>query len=434
MNDPSSAGSGIGSVADMVSRLRAVMPVSWFPITAPDAAVSATPILDALLSGVGQAWSFCYALTVFVRQQTRITTATGGFLEMICADLFGSVLKRGVGEVDAAFRSRIQANLLLPRATRSALAQTLSTLLSRAPSIFEPWRAADTGGYGGSLSAAAGGGGGYGTPALALGSLSMPFQYLIAMPGTAGSILRESEATFINADDLMQIAPRHVLRPIFTNRTLTGSLIETRGFNLIKDSIGWSGWSLPPPGGPATWMIDTTEAEALLDTQSVLRLSISMGGRFVGPGITLPLVVGPITASAWIKISIVSGLQSLELALVDLAGTSLASVDLTITDGWQRVFIGSAVPDAFTRPITVQLVGQSSTAGTILILTQCWQVEPGSVATSYIPSSHQVGIREADDQTTLQPGSVLQIDQYNLNQAIRRVIPAGSTAWMTPIA
>ena len=433
MSGSSSTGSGTGSVPDMVSRLRAVMPISWFPITAPDAAASETPVLDALLSGIGQGWSFCYALLVFVRQQTRIATATGGFLDMICTDLFGNVLKRSVGEVDAAFRSRIQANLLLPRATREALAQTLLTLLGRAPSIFEPWRAADTGGYGGSLSAAAGGGGGYGTPALALGSPSMPFQFLVAMPGTAGSILRESEATFIDANGLMQIAARHVLRPIFTNRALTGSLIETRGFNLIKDSIGWTGWSLPSSGGPATWTIDATGTEALLETQSILQVSISTGGSFVGPGITLPLVVGPMTASAWIRIPAASGLQSLELALVDESGTESALVDLTIVDGWQRVFIGSVVPDAFTRSITMHLVGQSSTAGNNPILTQCWQVEPGSVATSYIPSSHQVGIREADDQTTLQTGSVSQIDQYNLNQAICRVIPAGSVAWTTPI-
>ena len=94
MNDSSSTRTEIGSVPDMVSRLRAVIPASWFPITAPSATVSATPILDALLSGIAQAWSFCYALMVFVRQQTRIATATGGFLDMICIDLFGSVLKR----------------------------------------------------------------------------------------------------------------------------------------------------------------------------------------------------------------------------------------------------------------------------------------------------------------------------------------------------
>ena len=110
-----------------------------------------------------------------------------------------------------------------------------------------------------------------------------------------------------------------------------------------------------------------------------------------------------------------------------------ASIDLTVVNDWQRVFVNSFVPDTFTRSITMQLVGRSSLASTNPILTQCWQIEPGSVATSYIPSGHQVGIREADDQTTLQTGSVLQIDQYNLNQAIRRVIPAGSRAWMTPI-
>ena len=261
----------------------------------------------------------------------------------------------------------------------------------------------------------------------------MPFQFLIALPGATGSILRESQATFIDANDLMQIAPRHVLRPIFTSRVLAGSLIETRSFNLIKDSIGWMGWSLPSPGGPATWTVDAIAGEGLLETQSVLRVSVSAGGSFVGPGITLSLVIGPVMASAWIKIPVASGLQSLELALVDEVGTRLAPVDLTVVDGWQRVSIGSIVPDTFTRSITMQLVGQSSTASASSVLTQCWQIEPGSVATSYIPSSRQVGIREADDQTTSQPGSISQIDQYDLNQAIRRVIPAGSTAWMTPI-
>ena len=409
------------------------MPTSWFPITAPDAAASTTPVLDALLSGIGRAWSFCYTLLVFVRQQTRIATATDGFLDMICADLFGIVLKRSIGETDEAFRSRIRANLLLPRATRDAVSQTLLTLLGQAPAIFEPWRAADTGGYGGKSFAAAGGGGGYGTPTLALGSQSMPFQFLVTIPGTAGSILRESQATFIDMNGLMQIAPRHVLRPLFAQRTLTGSLIETRSFNLIKDSVGWTGWNPPSPDGSVAWTVDARGADALLGTQSVLRVGIGTGGSFVGPGITLPLAVGPVIASMWIRIPTGSGLQSLELALVDEAGTYRASVDLTIVDGWQRVSISSFVPETFTRPITVQIVGQASTATMNPILTQCWQVEPGSIPTSYIPSSHMVGIREADDQTTQRRGTTSAVDQYSLDQAIRRVIPAGSTAWTTPI-
>ena len=63
------------------------------------------------------------------------------------------------------------------------------------------------------------------------------------------------------------------------------------------------------------------------------------------------------------------------------------------------------------------------------LLTQCWQIEPGSVATSYIPSSWQVGVREADDLVTVAGGAGGTVDQVALNQAICRAIPAGSIAW-----
>ena len=423
----------VGSVADMVSRIRAVMPASWFPLTAPDATASATPILDGLLNGIGQAWSFCYALTTFVRQQTRIVTATGGFLDMICVDLFGSVIKRNTGEADNAFRSRIQANLLLPRATRGALSQTISTLLGETPLIFEPLRASDTGGYGGNSSPGVGGGGGYGSPALALGSALMPFQFLVAVVGATGRTSRESQATYIDANGLMQIAPRHVLRQVFTNGIVTGTVIEARGFNLIKDSIGWTGWSLPPSQQPATWSIDAVGDGALLAAQPVLQMTIMAGGDFIGPAVMLPLVTGPVTASLWVQIPVEIQLQSLDLVLVDETGTYRVQIDLTMTGSWQRVSVSSLVPNEFTRLMSMQMVGVSSSAMTPPILTQCWQIEPGLTATSYIPSSGQIGIREADGQVVLPVGTGMVIDQDGLNEAIRRVIPAGSTAWTTLI-
>ncbi len=421
----------VGSVADMVSRIRTVMPASWFPLTAPDATVSVTPVLDGLLNGIGQAWSFCYALTMFVRQQTRIATASGGFLDMICADLFGNVIRRNAGEADAAFRSRIQANLLLPRATRGALSQTISTLLGEAPLIVEPSRAADTGGNAGRSSPGVGGGGGYGSPGLTLGSATMPFQFLVAVAGVMGRTSRESEASYIDADNLMQIASRHAVRPLFAGGVVAGPLIETRGFNLIKDSLGWSGWSLPTAQQPVTWSVDAAGDGALLAAQPVLQLSITASGRFTGPTVTLPLVTGPVTGSLWVKVPAGSQLQSLELVLSDETAKNQAPINLAVT-GWQRVSVSTFVPDSFTRPMSMQLVGATSGAAATPVLTQCWQLEPGLSVTSYIPSSHQVGIREADDEVVLpvqQPGP--SIDQDSLNEAIRRVIPAGSTAWTT---
>ena len=434
MSGSTSGGTSVGSVADMVSRIRTVIPSAWFPLTAPDATTSATPVLDGLLNGIGEAWSFCYALTLFVRQQTRIATATGGFLDMICADLFGAVIKRNTAEADVAFRSRIQANLLLPRATRGALQQTLLTLLGKTPLIFEPARAADTGGYGGSLVPAAGGGGGYGSPALTLGSASMPFQFLVAIPGATGWTRRESQASYLDGGKLMQIASRHVLRPAFTDGIVTGSLIEARGLNLIKDSIGWVGWSPPISSEPVTWSIDPSGQGALLAAQPVLRLTIDGTGSFVGPAVTLPLVAGSVTASLWVMVPSAPQLQSLELALVDETGTGQVPIDLTETNVWQRVSVATFAPATFIRPVTMQLVGQALAAMTNPVLTQCWQIEPGSEATSYIPSGGQIGIREADDDVVqpVQGGSY--IDQYSLNEAIRRVIPVGSTAWTTLVA
>lgn len=163
---------GIGSTADMMRRIRTVLPAAWFPMTSPDAVSSATPVMDALLSGWGQAWSYCHALTMYVIQQSRIATATAGLLDMICSDFFGAYLKRRPGEADDAFRSRIQANLLIPRATRAALSNALGTLLGRQPMIFEPGRAADTGGYGLST--------------ITLGSNRMAFQYLVRVSSGVG--------------------------------------------------------------------------------------------------------------------------------------------------------------------------------------------------------------------------------------------------------
>ncbi len=417
----------------MVFRIRAVMPASWFPLTSPDATASATPVLDGLLNGIGEGWSFCHALTVFVAQQTRIATASGGFLDMVCADLFGTVIKRNTAEADAAFRSRIQANLLLPRATRAALSQTLLTLLGRMPLIFEPSRAADTGGYGGAQSATAGGCGGYGSPALALGSSAMPFQFLVSIIGASGWTLRESEASYIDGNNLMQIAPRRVARPVFGDGAIIGILIEARGINLIKDSLGWTGCSVPIPGGVATWLIDPTGEGALLSGQPVLRLNVTGSGSFDGPAITLPLAAGPVVASLWIWIPSTPALQSLQLVVSDLTGTYRTQIDLAVTGCWQRVSVGSFVPDFFTRCVSMQIVGRSLAMTTSPVLTQCWQIEAGSQATSYIPSSQQIGVREADGPVTSPAANASIIDRTSLDEAIRRVIPAGSTAWTTLI-
>lgn len=158
----------IGDQPDILGRLRSVLPVRWFPDSAP--------VLDALLGGLASGWSAVYQQLQYVRAQTRVATATDIWLDVIAQDYFGSRLTRRIGQDDAAFRAAIRRELFRERGTRAAIVSALQDLTGRAPQIFEPARPGDTGGYG--SPAGGGGGAGYGC-AGGWGSLALPFQCFI---------------------------------------------------------------------------------------------------------------------------------------------------------------------------------------------------------------------------------------------------------------
>jgi hypothetical protein len=152
----------IGSAADMIARLLALLPLRWFGDT--------TPVLSALLAGLADGWAWLYTMLMYAQAQTRIATATDTFLDLISQDFFDTALPRRFGETDDAFRLRIQQNMLRPRATRAALAGELTNLTGRAPRVFEPARPADTGGWGVAVGYDVAGG---------YGSLLLPFQVFV---------------------------------------------------------------------------------------------------------------------------------------------------------------------------------------------------------------------------------------------------------------
>jgi hypothetical protein len=152
----------IGDIDDMAGRLRMVLPARWFGDT--------TPVLDAVLTGLAQAWSGLYGLLAAVQSQSRIATASGVFLDIAAADYLGGVLPRRAGEADAAYSARIRGNLLTKRATRAGVVQALTNLTGRSPRVFEPLNATDTGGYNVNL--------GYNT-AGGYGSAHLPYQFFL---------------------------------------------------------------------------------------------------------------------------------------------------------------------------------------------------------------------------------------------------------------
>src|SRR5476649_1180890 len=152
-----------GDQQDILGRLKALIPPSWFGDT--------TSFRDAILSACAQALAWCYSLYLYAQLQTRISTATDGWLDMIAYDFFGTNYGRKSGQSDDVFRNSIKINLFRERGTRHAVEKILEDLTGKTPLIFEPQRPLDTGSYGGPMI-------GYGV-AGGYGSLLIPYQAFV---------------------------------------------------------------------------------------------------------------------------------------------------------------------------------------------------------------------------------------------------------------
>ena len=123
----------------MLQRLQQGLPRGWFG--------DDPPVVQALQSGTAWAQTTVYNQITYAALQTRIKTATALFLDIISADFFGTALPRLTNETDAAFRSRILANLFVKGPTRANMSNVLTLLTGKAPTIFEPSNATDSGGW-----------------------------------------------------------------------------------------------------------------------------------------------------------------------------------------------------------------------------------------------------------------------------------------------
>jgi hypothetical protein len=151
-----------GSQTDMLARLKAVLPLRWFP--------DARPVLDGLLNGIAASAASLYAMLAYVRQQTRLASVSDTLLDLAVTDFCGTRTRRRPGETDAVLRVRLHREVLRSRATRPAMISVLSDLTGRVPTIVEPGEPGASGGYG--IASGYGVSGGY-------GSAAMPFQCLV---------------------------------------------------------------------------------------------------------------------------------------------------------------------------------------------------------------------------------------------------------------
>jgi len=129
----------IGDQDEMLARSKAVIPRSWFP--------SVSPVLDGVLTGFAIVAAHVFSLIAYARAQTRIGTASDGWLDVLAYDFFALRFRRSVNELDDAYRARILAEIVRPRATRAAIIGAVQALTGRTPRFFEPANPTDTGGW-----------------------------------------------------------------------------------------------------------------------------------------------------------------------------------------------------------------------------------------------------------------------------------------------
>lgn len=157
------------SQRELFNRIKTVLPSQWFGQN--------TPVLDSVLNSLAAGWAGLFDLLSYTVQQTRIHSASGGWLDLISQDYFGRRLLRRQRETDGSFGIRIRQALLRDRCTRASIYNILLDLTHISPIIFEPSNPQDTGCYG-AMASSAPAIAGYGTSG-GWGSLNLPFQAFI---------------------------------------------------------------------------------------------------------------------------------------------------------------------------------------------------------------------------------------------------------------
>lgn len=158
----------IGSAANLLDRVRKVLPRRWFQW--------GPPIRDALNGGLSDLAAWNYSLIGYAKAQTRLATAYGIWLNIWCYDFLGMTLTRG-GLQDDTFRALIRATVLQERVTRAGMIAAVTALTGNVPWVFEPWNTGDAGGWGNKASGIISGGQfGYGVGKGGWGNLYLPGQ------------------------------------------------------------------------------------------------------------------------------------------------------------------------------------------------------------------------------------------------------------------
>ncbi|MCF7536144.1 hypothetical protein [Pseudomonas petrae] len=205
-----------GDQDDMFGRLKRLLPAGWFG--------DINPVRDALLWGYAQALSWAFTLYLYAKDQTRIKTASDGWLDLIGLDFFGNNLPRYSGQIDSSYRNRILINIFRERATRHGMDQVLYDLTGRRPLIIEPAKPDDCGCLGVTLGLGVAG---------PIGSTSCPYQAFVTVyrPLGAGAGKWPGLATnWFGLGETSALIPQSQLFPDVSDADIVAAIEAAKAF------------------------------------------------------------------------------------------------------------------------------------------------------------------------------------------------------------
>lgn len=382
-----------GDTADIFSRLKRLLPVGWFGDN--------NPVLDAALWGCATAQAWAYTLYIYAKSQTRIKTATDGWLDLISLDFFGSGLIRYVSQSDASFRNRILINIFRERTTRPAMEKILLELTGRAPIIIEPGRPADVGSYGAAVSVRQPGI----TTMIDNGRIVRVPENTARYEGSSLLIERDSENLATNSENLtpgtgVQVANYTAQSPDLTQTAALITETTDAGEHYVSGVIETTS-SLEAVINPLAIVLFGGEDETLNKyTWSVFVKDSPSANRLL----RLEFAGGVVTFNP----------RTQEISVSE--GSTCGFVSLS--DGWFRVWVAttwSLSDDYFARIKLANEAGAGSFVGDGVSGLYVWgiQLELGLTPTSYIHTDAEAVSRAADVLLANMPAGSAAIGGYS---------------------
>jgi hypothetical protein len=373
----------IGDSSDMWGRLKNLLPAGWFGDN--------NPIRDALLWGYANALAWGYTLYLYAKDQTRIKSATDGWLDLIGLDFFGNNLVRYANQTDTSYRNRILINIFRERTTRHAMEQVLLDLTGRSPIIIEPARPADVGAYGAAVA--------------------------VSQPGTT---------TMIDNGMIVYVPPN-------TPRYQAGQLlVEAASTNLLKysgqlDNLAWGKVGSTVSADAITSPDGSLSGDMVVESVTLNNHHVQMPATFVAGDNYAISMFAKAGSRSILQITVGSAaFPALPTANFDLlsgtisvvSGGAVAAIN-SLGGGWYRCTI-SAVAGISASTVATFMMQISPTAGRYAQYTgdgvsglYMWgaQIEGGQLS-SYIPTSAVTVTRATDTLLNNMPAGSIAIGGY----------------------